>query len=187
MPDKTVVGFIGLGIMGQPMALNLVRAGYPLVVHNRTRAKEDELVSEGAQNADGPRQVAERAEIVITMLPDSPDVEAVYLGEDGVIAGTRAGQLLIDMSSVAPATARTVFAAAQDVEAVSLDAPVSGEMWAPATAPCRSWWAGRRTRSNEPARSSTCSARRSCVSERPVPARRPRRATRCSSRSRSKR
>ena len=126
MPDKPMVGFIGLGIMGRPMALNLVRAGYPLVVHNRTRAKEDELVSEGAQNADGPRQVAERAEIVITMLPDSPDVEAVYLGEDGVIAGTRAGQLLIDMSSVAPATARTVFAAAQDVEAVSLDAPVSG-------------------------------------------------------------
>ncbi len=126
MPDKPVVGFIGLGIMGRPMALNLAHAGYPLVVHNRTRAKENDLVSEGAQSADGPREVAQRAEIVITMLPDSPDVEEVYLGEDGVIAGARDGQLLIDMSSVAPATARTVFAAAQDIGAVALDAPVSG-------------------------------------------------------------
>jgi 2-hydroxy-3-oxopropionate reductase len=126
MPDKSVVGFIGLGIMGRPMALNLLHAGYPLVVHNRTREKERELVAEGAQAADGPREVADRAEIVVTMLPDSPDVEEVYLGEDGVIVGARDGQLLIDMSSVAPATARTVFAAAHDVGAVALDAPVSG-------------------------------------------------------------
>jgi 2-hydroxy-3-oxopropionate reductase len=125
MPDERV-GFIGLGIMGRPMALNLLRAGYRLVVHNRTREKESELVSEGAESADSPRAVAEASEVVITMLPDSPDVEQVYLGEDGVIAGARAGQLLIDMSSIAPAVARAVAEAAAGVGADALDAPVSG-------------------------------------------------------------
>ena len=125
MPE-TVVGFIGLGIMGRPMALNLLRAGYPLVVHNRTRAKEEELVSEGASAAESPREVASRAEIVITVLPDSPDVEAVYFGDDGVLAGAPSGQLLIDMSSIAPAVAREVSRAASGVGADALDAPVSG-------------------------------------------------------------
>ena len=131
MPDKTI-GFIGLGIMGAPMAANLRRAGYPLVVHNRTRAKAEEFASSGspqntdAEVADTPREVAERSDVVITMLPDSPDVEQVYLGEDGVIAGARRGQLLIDMSSIAPAVARAVFDAASDVGAEALDAPVSG-------------------------------------------------------------
>jgi 2-hydroxy-3-oxopropionate reductase len=124
---KPIVGFIGLGIMGRPMALNLVKAGYPLVVHNRTRAKVDEFVAEaGGDAAATPREVAERAEVVITMLPDSPDVEQVCLGEDGVIAGARDRQLLIDMSSVAPATAQAVSAAAREVGADALDAPVSG-------------------------------------------------------------
>jgi 2-hydroxy-3-oxopropionate reductase len=126
MPDQPTVGFIGLGIMGEPMALNLLRAGYPLVVHNRTRAKEEPVVSEGASAAASPREVASQAEVVITMLPDSPDVEAVYLGDDGVIAGARRGQLLIDMSSIAPAVARSVAAAAREVGADALDAPVSG-------------------------------------------------------------
>jgi 2-hydroxy-3-oxopropionate reductase len=126
MPEETVVGFIGLGIMGGPMAANLLRAGYPLVVHNRTRAKEAELVAEGAKAAASPREVASRCEVVITMLPDSPDVEAVYLGDDGVMAGTRDGQLLIDMSSIAPAVARAVAEAASRVGADALDAPVSG-------------------------------------------------------------
>ena len=76
MPEETI-GFIGLGIMGRPMALNLLRAGYSLVVHNRTRAKEEELVSEGARAAESAREVASVSEIVITMLPDSPDVEKV--------------------------------------------------------------------------------------------------------------
>ena len=125
MPDETV-GFIGLGIMGRPMALNLLRAGYSLVVHNRTREKESELVSEGARTADSPREVAGACDIGITMLPDSPDVEQVYLGEDGVIAGARAGQLLIDMSSVAPAVAVAVAEAASRAGAEALDAPVSG-------------------------------------------------------------
>ena len=126
MPDQPTVGFIGLGIMGGPMALNLLHAGYPLVVHNRTRAKEESLVSEGASAAGSPREVAAAADVVITMLPDSPDVEAVYFGEDGVIAGARSGQLLIDMSSIAPAVARDVASAAIGVGADALDAPVSG-------------------------------------------------------------
>lgn len=126
MPEESV-GFIGLGIMGRPMALNLLRAGYSLVVHNRTRAKEEELVSEGARAADSPREVASQCDVVVTMLPDSPDVEQVYLGgDDGVIAGARSGQLLIDMSSIAPAVARAVSDAAREVGADALDAPVSG-------------------------------------------------------------
>jgi 2-hydroxy-3-oxopropionate reductase len=125
MPEETV-GFIGLGIMGRPMALNLLRAGYSLLVHNRTRAKEDEVVSAGARAAASPREVAASSDIVITMLPDSPDVEQVYLGEDGVIAGARDGQLLIDMSSIAPAVAVAVSTAASELGADALDAPVSG-------------------------------------------------------------
>jgi 2-hydroxy-3-oxopropionate reductase len=125
MPEESV-GFIGLGIMGGPMAGNLLRAGYPLIVHNRTRAKEEELVSAGAAAADSPREVASQCDVLITMLPDSPDVEQVYFGEDGVIAGASSGQLLIDMSSIAPAVARAVFDAAREVGADALDAPVSG-------------------------------------------------------------
>jgi 2-hydroxy-3-oxopropionate reductase len=127
MPD-TSIGFIGLGIMGAPMAANLARARYPLVVHNRSRSKVEQFVAEHepAEAAATPNEVAERADVVITMLPDSPDVEQVYLGDDGVIAGTRAGQLLIDMSSIAPSVARAVAAAAVSVGADALDAPVSG-------------------------------------------------------------
>jgi 2-hydroxy-3-oxopropionate reductase len=127
MPD-TSIGFIGLGIMGAPMAANLARAGYPLVVHNRSRSKVERFVAEHerAEAAATPNEVAERTDVVITMLPDSPDVEQVYLGEGGVIAGARAGQLLIDMSSIAPAVARAVFDAASEVGAAALDAPVSG-------------------------------------------------------------
>src|SRR6201995_1915908 len=105
MPDTTI-GFIGLGIMGAPMAANLGKSGDPLLVHNRPRAKaEDFAASAGAETdvADTPKEVAERSDVVITMLPDSPDVEQVYLADDGVIAGTSAGMLLIDMSSMAPA------------------------------------------------------------------------------------
>jgi 2-hydroxy-3-oxopropionate reductase len=126
MPDRPTVGFIGLGIMGGPMALNLLHAGYPLVVHNRSRAREEPLVSQGASSADSPRVLAAASEVVITMLPDSPDVEAVYFGDDGVLAGARSGQLLIDMSSIAPSVARSVSSAARDLGADALDAPVSG-------------------------------------------------------------
>jgi 2-hydroxy-3-oxopropionate reductase len=126
MPEEPTVGFIGLGIMGGPMALNLLHAGYPLVVHNRTRGREEPLVSEGASAADSPRALAAASDVVITMLPDSPDVEAVYFGDDGVLAGARSGQLLIDMSSIAPSVARQVASAASEVGAQALDAPVSG-------------------------------------------------------------
>src|SRR3981081_2768243 len=125
MPDTTV-GFIGLGIMGKPMARNLLRAGHPLIVHNRSPGSVSELVAEGARAAGSPREVAEAADVVITMLPDSADVEAVYAGEDGVLAGVRDGQLLIDMSSIAPATARSVARRAAALDADMLDAPVSG-------------------------------------------------------------
>ena len=128
MPDTTI-GFIGLGIMGAPMAANIGKSGYPLVVHNRTRAKAEDFASSAgtqADVADTPKQVAERSDVVITMLPDSPNIEQVYLSDDGVIAGARAGQLLIDMSSIAPSVARAVFDTASEVGAAALDAPVSG-------------------------------------------------------------
>jgi 2-hydroxy-3-oxopropionate reductase len=120
------IGFIGLGIMGAPMAANLLRAEYPLLVHNRSRSAADRLVAAGATRAAGPREVAEGSDIVITMLPDSPDVESVVLGAGGVLEGIRAGQLLIDMSTVAPATARRIAEAASERGASALDAPVSG-------------------------------------------------------------
>jgi len=120
------LGFIGLGIMGKPMARNLIKAGYPLVVHNRSRAAVEELSKEGAQTAASSEEVAARSEIVITMLPDSPDVELVYAGEHGVFAGAKAGMLLIDMSSISPIVTRKLAADAQGAGIDMLDAPVSG-------------------------------------------------------------
>src|SRR5206468_12512274 len=91
------IGFIGLGIMGKPMARNLLKAGYPLVVHNRSHAAVDELSKEGAQPGASSTEVAARSEVIITMLPDSPDVELVYAGENGVFSGAKTGVLLLDM------------------------------------------------------------------------------------------
>ena len=91
------IGFIGLGIMGKPMARNLLKAGYSLLIHNRSRAAVDELSKEGAQVAASAQEVASRSDVVITMLPDSPDVELVYAGEQGVFTGVKSGTLLIDM------------------------------------------------------------------------------------------
>ncbi|HEY6365751.1 MAG TPA: 2-hydroxy-3-oxopropionate reductase [Candidatus Binatia bacterium] len=124
--DKPIIGFIGLGIMGKPMARNLMKAGYPLVVHNRSHAAVDELSKEGAQPAESSREVAAQSEVLITMLPDSPDVEVVYVGEQGVFAGAKAGMLLIDMSSISPIVARKLAADAQKGGMDMLDAPVSG-------------------------------------------------------------
>src|SRR3972149_6899263 len=93
-----VVGFIGLGIMGKPMARNLIKAGYPLVVHNRSRAAVNELEKEGTKTAVSPREVAERSEVVITMLPDSPDVEQVVGGDRGVCQGGKPGRLRIELA-----------------------------------------------------------------------------------------
>ena len=120
------IGLIGLGVMGKPMARNLMKAGYPLVVHNRSRAAVDELAKEGARAATSPKQVAAQTNIVITMLPDSPDVALVVAGNDGIFDGARAGTLLIDMSTISPVVARKLAhdAAARGID--MLDAPVSG-------------------------------------------------------------
>lgn len=123
---KERIGFIGLGIMGLPMARNLMKAGYSLTVNNRGPEPEQQLAAEGAGVARTAREVAEQSDIVITMLPDSPQVEEVVLGENGVAEGLRAGGLYIDMSSIAPSTARKVAEALQAKGADALDAPVSG-------------------------------------------------------------
>jgi 2-hydroxy-3-oxopropionate reductase len=120
------VGFIGLGIMGKPMARNLLKAGYSVVVYNRSRAVMEELAQEKAELADSPKAVAQQTDVVITCLPDSPDVEAVVLGKDGVLEGATAGMLYIDMSTIAPATARKIYASLKANGIQSLDAPVSG-------------------------------------------------------------
>jgi len=124
MPET--IGFIGLGLMGKPMAKNLLTRGYPLVVHSRSAPPVDELVSLGAARAESPAQVARQARRVITMLPDSSDVERVLTGPDGVFAGMQAGTILIDMSSISPAVTRRLADAAREKGGVLLDAPVSG-------------------------------------------------------------
>jgi 2-hydroxy-3-oxopropionate reductase len=124
--SNPVIGFIGLGIMGKPMARNLLKAGYPLVVHNRSRTAVEELSKEGAQAAGSSKEVAERAEVLITMLPDSPDVELVYAGEQGIFAGAKPGMLLIDMSSISPVVARKLAGEAEKRGLDMIDAPVSG-------------------------------------------------------------
>lgn len=121
-----IIGFIGLGIMGKPMARNLMKAGYSLAIHNRSRAVVEELRKEGAQTAEEAKEVSERSDIVITMLPDSPDVELVYAGENGVFAGAKAGTLLIDMSSISPVVTRKLVVQAEKRGLEMLDAPVSG-------------------------------------------------------------
>ena len=120
------IGFIGLGIMGKPMARNLLKAGYPLLVHNRSRASVEELANEGAAPAANAYEIAAAADILITMLPDSPDVEQVYNGAEGVFKGARSGALLIDMSTISPVVARKLAADAERRGCEMLDAPVSG-------------------------------------------------------------
>src|SRR5688572_12914556 len=124
--SNPMIGFIGLGIMGKPMARNLRKSGYSLVVHNRSRGVVDELSKEGAQSATNSKEVAERSEIIITMLPDSPDVELVYSSEQGIFSGVKPGKLLIDMSSISPVVARKLAAEAAKRGCDMLDAPVSG-------------------------------------------------------------
>jgi 2-hydroxy-3-oxopropionate reductase len=121
-----VIGFIGLGIMGRPMARNLLKAGYPLVVHNRSRAAVDELGQAGAKVAGSPREVAAQSDVLITMLPNSPDVELVALGKDGIIEGARSGLLYADMSTISPIVSQKVGAALAAKGVKMLDAPVSG-------------------------------------------------------------
>lgn len=120
------VAFIGLGTMGAPMALNLLKAGHEVTVHNRTRQKEEFLLRAGAQRAASPQAAAIAADIVITCVSDSPDVEAVILGEQGVIQGAKAGSLVIDMSTIRPSTTRQIAEQLQQKGIHMIDAPVSG-------------------------------------------------------------
>jgi 2-hydroxy-3-oxopropionate reductase len=121
-----VIGFIGLGIMGRPMARNLLKAGYSLVVHSRSRGPVDEIAGAGAKVGTSPRDVAAQCDVLITMLPNSPDVEQVVLGRDGVIEGARPGMILLDMSTISPLVSQKVGAALAAKSVKMLDAPVSG-------------------------------------------------------------
>ncbi len=120
------VGYIGLGLMGKSIARNIHKAGFPLIVHNRSRAAVDELVGEGAKAAGSPAEVAEQVDVVFTNLPDTPDVEKVVLGENGLIAGAHSGLIWVDSSTIKPATARRLAARLAEKGVLSLDAPVSG-------------------------------------------------------------
>ena len=120
------IGFIGLGIMGKPMARNLLAAGFPVTVHSRSTGPVDEVVAAGAVRADGPASVAAGSDITITMLPDTADVDQVLVGAGGVIEGVSEGSLVIDMSSIDPEPTRTMAAAFAAKGVAMLDAPVSG-------------------------------------------------------------
>lgn len=120
------IGYIGLGLMGKSIAHNICKAGFPLVVHNRSRAAVDELVAEGARLAGSPAEVAAQVDVVFTNLPDTPDVEKVVLGENGIIAGAHAGLIWVDNSTIKPATARALSLHLAEKGLFSLDAPVSG-------------------------------------------------------------
>jgi 2-hydroxy-3-oxopropionate reductase len=120
------IGFIGLGIMGKPMSHNLLKAGHALVVHDIVKPAVDELVAAGARAGGSARAVAEASDVIITMLPDSPQVEDVVFGAGGVLEGVRPGQVFVDMSTISPITSRKVFDAMKARGVPALDAPVSG-------------------------------------------------------------
>ncbi|PWH16688.1 MAG: 2-hydroxy-3-oxopropionate reductase [Anaerolineae bacterium] len=120
------VGYIGLGLMGKSIARNILKAGFPLVVHNRSRAAVEELVAEGAKAAFSPREVAEQVDVVFTNLPDTPDVELVVLGANGIIEAARPGLIYVDNSTIKPAAAREIAKRLAEKGVLALDAPVSG-------------------------------------------------------------
>lgn len=126
MSKDMTVGYIGLGLMGKPMARNLLEAGYELVVHNRSQEAVEELAGLGAKAATSPAEVASKVDVVFTNLPDSPDVELVALGEGGIIAGAHEGLIFVDNSTIKPATARMVSERLGEKGVLCLDAPVSG-------------------------------------------------------------
>src|SRR5438552_4473477 len=125
-PGRTRVGFIGLGLMGLPMARNLLQAGYELTVYNRTAAKAEPLVAAGARRASSPAEVGRQSDVAITMVTDSPDVEAVVAGPDGLLEGAGVGTTWIDMSTISPEVTRRLGDQAAERDVASLDAPVSG-------------------------------------------------------------
>jgi 2-hydroxy-3-oxopropionate reductase len=120
------VGFIGLGLMGKPMAKNLLAKGFSVVVHSRSRGPVDELAHAGAEAVNTPAEIASKSDVILTMVPDSPDVEAVLEGQNGVFSALKRGSLLIDTSTIAPAVARRLATRAKELGADMIDAPVSG-------------------------------------------------------------
>ena len=120
------IGYIGLGLMGKPIARNIRKAGFPLVVHNRSRLAVDELVAEGARAAVSPAEAAAQVDVVFTNLPDTPHVEKMVLGENGIIHGAHDGLIWVDNSTIKPAAARTLSLRLAEKGVLSLDAPVSG-------------------------------------------------------------
>ena len=120
------VGYIGLGLMGKSIARNILKAGFPVVVHNRSQAAVAELVAEGAVAAHSPAEVAGQVDVIFTNLPDSPDVEKVVLGPDGILETARTGLVFVDNSTIKPATARQLAARLAEEGVFALDAPVSG-------------------------------------------------------------
>jgi 3-hydroxyisobutyrate dehydrogenase len=120
------IGFIGLGIMGAPMARNLIKAGFELTVFNRTSFKADKLAQEGANNATSIRELAQNCTLIITMVSDTPDVEEVILGQKGIITGIQAGSVVIDMSTISPEATRRIASFLENKGVDMLDAPVSG-------------------------------------------------------------
>ena len=126
MSDLKQIGFIGLGIMGKPMAKNLIKAGFELQVHSRSNGPVKELVALGAKEAGTPAECAKNMDAVVTMLPDGPDSESVILGENGVLDSAKKGAIIIDMSSIAPAISQKIAKSCETSGAEFLDAPVSG-------------------------------------------------------------
>ena len=120
------VGYIGLGLMGKSIARNILKAGFPLVVHNRSRGAVDELVAEGAAAANSPREVAAQVDVVFTNLPDTLDVEQVVLGENGILEGAHDGLIYVDNSTIKPASSRIISQELAKKSVLALDAPVSG-------------------------------------------------------------
>jgi len=126
LSDLKQIGFIGLGIMGKPMAKNLIKAGFELQVHSRSNGPVKELVALGAKETGTPAECAKNMDAVVTMLPDGPDSESVILGENGVLDSAKKGAIIIDMSSIAPAISQKIAKSCETTEAEFLDAPVSG-------------------------------------------------------------
>jgi 2-hydroxy-3-oxopropionate reductase len=126
MEEKLKIGYIGLGLMGKSIARNIMQAGFPLMVHNRSQASVKELVAEGAHAAASPAELAAQVDVIFTNLPDSPDVETVALGEAGILEGARQGLIYVDNSTIKPATARHIAAEMGKKGVLCLDAPVSG-------------------------------------------------------------
>ena len=120
------VGFIGLGIMGKPMSKNLIKAGYELVVYDRNTASVDEVVASGAVSGASAADVAKQCDVVITMLPNSPHVKSVVMGEDGILEGAKEGTIIVDMSSIAPLASQEICKACEEKGVKMIDAPVSG-------------------------------------------------------------